>query len=155
MRQPFRPRPRPLVLWTGFLALGAAVAVVGAAALLADLALSPRSARADAVVVAVAERAVSRGQRFYHPVLEFTADRRRVRFEAEGRVRNRAAIHVGEVRQVVYDPDDPADAQLDTPWRWVRWLVVIGLGLVLVLIGGLGRRPRYIRPGPPPEPGLA
>jgi hypothetical protein len=154
MQQPSRP-PRPLygptALWTGFMIAGAAVALAGIVALVADLVLSPRSAHADAVVVGVAEHIASRGQKSYQPVLEFTADGQRVRFEGGDPVSNRAAIRVGGTRRVVYDPGNPRDARLDTTWqRWAMWLALVVLGLVLILIGGLGRRRLLGPPGPPP-----
>jgi hypothetical protein len=133
------------------MALGTVVVILGLTGLVIDLTRSPRTAHADAVVVDVIEHTANRGQRLYQPVLEFTADGRRVRFAAAIRVRDRTTYPLGSTRPVEYDPGNPADARLDTTWqRWGRWLAIVGLGLVLITIGGLGRRPLLSPPGPPP-----
>jgi hypothetical protein len=140
-------------LWTATMVLGVLVLLGGLAGLANDLTRSPRTARADAVVVDVIQHVVNRGGWRYQPVLEFTADGRRVRFAPGVQVRYRRTFPIGSVQKVEYDPGNPADARLDSTWgRWGQWLAVIGFGLMLFVIGGLGRRPRYVRPGPPPEP---
>jgi hypothetical protein len=140
-------------LWTGLMVLGVIVVIGGLVGLAFDLTRSSRTARTEAVVIDVIEHTANRGQRLYQPVLEFTADGRQVRFAADIRVRDRRTFPIGSAQAVEYDPDNPVDAQLDSTWQhWGRWLAIVGLGLVVFIIGGLGRRPRYVRPGPPPGP---
>jgi hypothetical protein len=149
MRQPppgFGQSPRRrTILWTSFIVAGSIVVVAGLAAFAAGLFFSPRTARATGVVVAITRQDAARSQRLYHPVVEFPAGGRTVRFESRTGNRRADAVRVGDKLAVVYDPGNPADARLDTPWqRWGMWLALAGLGGVLITIGVLGRRPGNI-----------
>jgi hypothetical protein len=146
MRQPppgFGQSPRRrTILWTLITVTGSIVVVAGLAALAAGLFFSPRTARATGVVVAVIEHNAYSPEQSYKPVVQFDAGGRTVRFESHSGSSQPGDVRVGDRLTVVYDPGNPADARLDTPWqRWGMWLAVAALGGVLITIGVLGRRP--------------
>jgi hypothetical protein len=117
-------RVRSVRFWVPSLILGALFAVVGGLPLIDNLRFVARAEGADGVVVDL----VDRGD--YHPVVRFvTADEQSVQFEAGESAGDPSFFRVGESVGILYDPENPKDARLDT---WVsRW----GADAVLPLLG--------------------
>jgi len=123
--------------------LGALFAVVGGLPVIDNLRFVARAESADGVVVDIVER------EDYYPVVRFfTADEQRVQFEAGESAGDPSHFQIGESVGVLYNPENPRDARLDT---WVsRWgygtiQLLLGLFIFLVSLAGviqsrLGRR---------------
>lgn len=96
--------------------------------------------KAQGTVVEVVSRTQTQsGERktFFYAVVEFrTADGEAIRFE-DGTGSNPPAYRVGDAVEVLYDPQTPQSAMIDS---WVLWLpstIVMGFGGFLAVIGGL------------------
>ncbi len=96
--------------------------------------------KAQGTVVDVVSRTQTQsGERktFFYAVVEFrTADGEAIRFE-DSTGSNPPAYRVGDAVEVLYDPQTPQSAMIDS---WVLWLpstIVMGFGGLLAVIGGL------------------
>jgi hypothetical protein len=125
--------------------------VPGLKALVDDWRFINKAASADGVVTGLAPVAenVSRQYHegdviFYHPVIRFvTAHGREVTFQATQGSENRPAQQLGQSVRILYDPENPTDARLDT-W-YSRWGPVDNLlfgfyFLLPAILGFLGPR---------------
>jgi len=86
----------------------------------------------------------------YRPIVEFAdVEGRQLRFASTETAGERSHFQVGQTVGVLYAPDDPADARLDT-WqsRWASDSIVPALGALLVVLGiaGLVKNRRRQRP---------
>jgi len=122
-------------VWVWPMLLGALFAVAGGLPVLDNMRFVARAESADGLVVDV----VDYGD--YYPVVRFyTADERRVQFEASQSAGDPSRWQIGDPVGVLYDPDNPKDAILDT---WVsRWgaasiLPLLGLFIFLMCLAGV------------------
>lgn len=129
-------------LWLWLVVFGLVLAVIGAASLAGKRRFVAGAGRAEGVVVNVV-----RQEDAYAAVVRFrTGDGQTVEFTADETAGDRSYFRIGQNRRVLYDPDRPQNAQLDT-WvsRWGYESVLLGLGILIVLLGALNR---IRRPGP-------
>ncbi len=95
---------------------------------------------ADGTVVEVVSRtSTSGGERrtFFYPVVEFrTVDGESIRFESSIGS-NPAAYRVGDTVKVLYDPQTPQSALIDSWEVWMPSGLAIGIGGFFALMGAL------------------
>jgi hypothetical protein len=120
-----------------FLAIGVILLAIGANITLRAHSFRSRASVASGVVL---ENVWSSGSRnmSYSPRVEFrTASGRVVHFVS--RVSSQPpAFREGESVKVLYDPDDPTNASIDSFFeQWFGSLILGGLGLVFALVGGI------------------
>lgn len=96
--------------------------------------------KAQGTVIEVVSRTKTQSgesKTYFYPVVEFrTAEGAVVRFE-DSTGSNPSAHRVGDAVEVLYDPQTPQSAMIDS---WVLWLpstIVIGFGGFIAFIGGL------------------
>jgi uncharacterized protein DUF3592 len=130
-------------LWSLYL-LAVACIAVGAPRLVDDLRFVAAAHSTTGVIVEV--EMVDETD-LYRPIVEYTGpDGRRVRFASGQTAGDRSTYRVGQSIGVLYAPDNPADARLDT-WqsRWASDAILPALGVLLILLGFVGvwqsRRP--------------
>jgi Protein of unknown function (DUF3592) len=95
---------------------------------------------------------------FYHPVIRFvTARGEDVQFQAAEGSRDQSVDQIGESVRILYDPENPRDARLDS-WfsRWGDATILISIGFANLVIGAvifrLGRHRAQRRPQDPMRP---
>jgi len=132
----------------GILILGAAAIGMGAPQVVDNLRFVETAKQTTGVIVEV----VRVGDDF-HPIVEYAdAEERQLRFESRWTVEDGSYFQVGQTVGVLYAPDDPADARLDTWESWAMDSIIPGLGAVILLIGIVslvkerGHRPSRNRP---------
>jgi hypothetical protein len=107
-------RERSLVRWLpyAFLAGGVVLLIVGAALLVRQVQFVTAAERATGTVVAVSRETDSDGEVTFYPVVRFTtAHGKEIEFKSS--TGSKPASHsTGDRVEVLYDPDDPSDAQL-------------------------------------------
>jgi hypothetical protein len=126
--------------------LAAFFLVPGLRALVDDWRFMDKAAPADGVVIRLAPIGVDRYAKkhdveviFYHPVIRFvTARGQHVTFQATQGSESRPAYQIGQSVGILYNPQHPEDARLDT-W-FSRWGPVDNLlfGFLFLLLGILG-----------------
>jgi hypothetical protein len=95
------------------LAIAIGLLVAGAATFIHTLRFVQGAERATGTVIDLSEETDSEGDVTYHPVVRFTtAEGRTVEFVSSSGASSRVSRSVGDRVEVLYDPDDPKDAQL-------------------------------------------
>ncbi len=129
------------------LLLGVVLVVVGGYYLANNQHFTARAAQANGVIVGI-ERSVHRDRdgftsTTYCPVVRFVTMREQT-VEFTSAVCSGHAQRVGASVKVMYDPNNPHHAKLDTLWgklaRWSFGIAVVLVGLVFV-IGSIAARP--------------
>jgi hypothetical protein len=72
---------------------------------------------------------------FYFPVVRFTTAAGDV-VSVKSKTGRSGGYRIGQALQVLYDPDDPANAVIDAPWS--RWLIVAVALFMAVLFFAVG-----------------
>lgn len=134
-----------------FLLVGLALLGVAAWLYIDTAEFERHSQTAEGKVVAIEEHGTS-GERYYHPVVEFTTrDGARERFVSSFGSRP-AAYDVGESVTVLYPEGSPREAKIKSFWSlWLGVVIAGGLGAVFVLMAlvffvvlGAGKRNRRL-----------
>ncbi len=96
--------------------------------------------KAQGTVVEVVSRTKLRdGERktLFYPIVEFrTANDEAVRFE-DAMGSNPATYRVGDTVEVLYDPQTPQSAMIDSWMIWLPSTIVMGFGGFIAVMGGL------------------
>jgi hypothetical protein len=120
----------------GFALVGVAFLVWGGLTLLDDQRFDATAGRAEGVVVDNVSHRQGEDWIAYHVISFHTAEERVITFEApQNDVRLLGGSHIGSRVRVVYDPQNPQAARVDTALR--RWgtpaaLILCGLGFFAV-----------------------
>jgi len=122
-----------------FLAAGLAMLAGSGYSLLHTRAAIARAVPAEGAVVDLISRTDSDGDTVYYPRVRFrtrTGDTQ----EFTGSVGSKpAAFDVGEGVNVLYDPDRPGEARINTFFQlWFLPLLLAGMGIIFAGIGGAG-----------------
>lgn len=91
------------------------------------------------IVDVVSRTSTSDGERktFFYPVVEFrTVDGESIRFQGSTG-RNPAAYRAGDTVKVLYDPQTPQSALIDSWEVWIPSGFLIGIGGIFALMGAL------------------
>jgi hypothetical protein len=122
-------------LLRGFLAIGVLALVWGAVELTRTAHFVRTSEHATGTVVDVSRETDSDGDEFFYPVVRFTtADGEQIEFKSDSGS-NPASHSTGDEVDVLYDPDDPRDAQLSgffDLWLFTIVPFAIGAGFLAV-----------------------
>lgn len=92
------------------------------------------------IVDVVSRTSTSNGKRktYFYPVVEFrTVDGESIRFKSS---RSLAAYRVGDTVKVLYDPQTPQSALIDSWEVWIPLGFLIGIGGIFALMGALALR---------------
>lgn len=92
-----------------------------------------------AVVEVVSRTKLRDGERrtLFYPIVEFrTANGEAIRFENDAGS-NPSAYRVGDTVEVLYDPQTPQSAMIDSWMIWLPSTIVMGFGGFIAVIGGL------------------
>ena len=96
--------------------------------------------RAEGTVVRLIEKAEPGETPVIYPFFKFKAENGKTYTVKGGVGSNPAAYTVGEKLSVVYDPDRPQDAHIDSFTElWLAPLVLLLMGFIFVLAGLFGR----------------
>ena len=102
--------------------------------------------RAEATVVRLVKKQEPDKKPIYHPEFRFTASDGKAYTVESGMGSSSPDYVVGQKLSVVYDPDDPSKAVIESFWEiWVSPIALILLGLILVHVGLFGRSVRRKR----------
>ncbi len=125
-------------LWIGgiFTPMGLLFAGIGGAFYLADQALEAKGGRANGTVIALNRHRDSDGDTMYQPEVEFR-DRNGTQHRFVSSISSSSpGVSRGESVGVIYDPDAPGDAKIDSfMQRYFFPLMFGGIGSVFALIG--------------------
>lgn len=138
---------RDAAAWWWLLVFAVACIAMGAPPLVNDLRFVAAAHSTTGVIVEV-ERVDQ--TILFRPIVEYTGpDGRQLRFASGQTASDRSAYQVGQIIGVLYAPNNPADARLDT-WqsRWASDVFPPALGVLLLLLVILGVR-QSRRPGGP------
>jgi Protein of unknown function (DUF3592) len=107
------------------------------------------STRGDVVdiVEVVTQRSGEADQYHYEPVVRFlTPQEEVVEFQADESI-DRKKVRVGDQIRILYDPENPSEARLDSALsRWGWSAIFLAFGIVFTTIGGILLY-RKVRPG--------
>lgn len=118
-----------------FLSVGFVILAVAVGIGISNWRFSARAAKAQGVVKSIAQRTDNDGDTMYYPVIQFQeSGGRAISFEGNGSG-SVGAYRVGDQVEVLYDPDQPADARTSSSFP-VGMLICGILGLVFSSIGG-------------------
>ncbi|ABU59676.1 DUF3592 domain-containing protein [Roseiflexus castenholzii] len=96
--------------------------------------------KAQGAVVEVVSRTRTQGEKrstLHYAVVEFrTANGETIRFE-DTMGSNPPAYRVGDAVEVLYDPQTPQSAMIDSWWIWMPSTIVMVVGGSFAVIGGL------------------
>ncbi|HZM80866.1 MAG TPA: DUF3592 domain-containing protein [Candidatus Limnocylindrales bacterium] len=127
------------------LIIGVVAVAISALPLVDSLRFMAAAGHTTGVIVKVVPDADS-----YQPIVEYTsADGQQRRFTSSQTAGERSYYQVGHTVGVLYAPDNPADARLDT-WqsRWANDSIIPALGVFIFVLGLLGIRQSRRNQGP-------
>lgn len=91
----------------------------------------------EGVVIEIDKSENSDGRTMYRPVFAFTADNGR-NYEVPSSVSSGRPSHgIGDKVSILYDPEQPAEAELDSTWRLWLGAVIAGFLSAGALVTGL------------------
>lgn len=126
-------------LWVGglFTPIGLTFAGIGGAFYAADQALEAKGGRASGTVVALNRHRDSDGDTMYKPEVEFRDSNGTTHRFVSGISSSSPGVSRGESVDVIYDPDSPGHAAMNTfMQRYFFPLLFGGLGGLFALLGG-------------------
>jgi Protein of unknown function (DUF3592) len=120
------------------LAIGIGLLAAGAATFVHTLRFVQGAERATGTVIELSEETDSEGDVTFHPVVRFTtAEGRTVEFVSSSG-RSPAPWSVGDRVEVLYDPDDPKDAELSGFFDlWLFPIAFTGVGVGFIAAFGV------------------